>query len=135
MADKHEGENEVRGDREGAGDSVSPDLVLCEVFRSPRREGMYLYVERGEGLARVPGELLKVFGAPQSALVFRLHAGRRMARVSAQAVLQGLVEQGFYVQMPPASGSELDGDGGGEQACAGGGRGPQEHPGGIPDAD
>ena len=76
--------------------------VLCEVFRSPRREGMYLYVDKSEGLGRVPEELLAAFGPPQSALVFRLDAGRRLARVPAQTVLDALADKGFYLQMPPA---------------------------------
>ena len=75
--------------------------LICEVFRSPRREGMYLYVDRREGLARVPDDLLAVFGPPESALVFRLDARRRPARVPAQTVLDALEETGFYLQMPP----------------------------------
>jgi uncharacterized protein YcgL (UPF0745 family) len=76
--------------------------VLCEVFRSPRREGLYLYVRRDEGLARVPEALLASFGTPQSALVFRLSEDRRLARVSAGEVLAALRERGFYLQLPPA---------------------------------
>jgi uncharacterized protein YcgL (UPF0745 family) len=79
--------------------------ILCEVFRSPRREGMYLYVERAEGLARVPEELLQRFGAPEPALVFRLHGERRLARASAAEVLKALAAQGFYLQMPPVPGA------------------------------
>jgi len=84
--------------------------VLCEVFRSPRREGMYLYVERGEGLARVPEALLQRFGTPESALVFRLDDERRLARVSARDVLASLADKGFFLQMPPVPGAGTAGE-------------------------
>ena len=76
--------------------------LVCEVFRSPRREGMYLYVDKAEGLARVPEALLKTFGTPRSALVLRLDAQRRLANADARAVLEALAERGFYLQVPPS---------------------------------
>jgi uncharacterized protein YcgL (UPF0745 family) len=88
-----------------AAGSAPLDSVLCQVFRSPRREGMYLYVDRGEGLARVPEALLQRFGVPEPALVFRLDGERRLARASARDVLNALAEQGFYLQMPPVPGA------------------------------
>lgn len=92
------------------------DSIICEVFRSPRREGMYLFVAREEGLARVPGQLLQAFGNPESALVLQLDAGRRLARADAAEVLAAIDAQGFYLQMPPTPGAgeslEEDADGG-----------------------
>ncbi|MEL7044263.1 MAG: YcgL domain-containing protein [Pseudomonadota bacterium] len=83
----------------------SSGVTLCEVFRSPRREGLYLYVKREEGLDRVPAALLDHFGEPESALVFRLTADRRMARANAADVLRALENPGYYLQMPPAQDS------------------------------
>lgn len=80
--------------------------ILCEVFRSPRKEGMYLYVKREEGLARVPESLLAVFGSPESALVMVLEPDRKLAMADAAIVLEDLKSKGFYVQMPPASFSQ-----------------------------
>lgn len=80
------------------------ESVICEVFRSPRREGMYLFVPREEGLARVPEALLQAFGSPEPALVLQLDAGRRLARADAGEVLAAIAEQGFYLQMPPTPG-------------------------------
>ncbi|MFB3105055.1 MAG: YcgL domain-containing protein, partial [Pseudomonadales bacterium] len=34
------------------------------IYRSSKRDGMYLYVDRDELLSRVPEELLKRFGRP-----------------------------------------------------------------------
>ena len=79
---------------------------LCEVFRSPRREGMYLYVDRAEGMARVPEALLQAFGTPQSALILKLETSRRLARADAAEVLAAVAEQGYYLQMPPANAAD-----------------------------
>jgi len=81
-------------------------MVLCEVFRSPKEEGLYLYVKREEGLARVPEALLKRFGKPQSAMVLALTPERRLARVDRERLLACLEEPGYYVQLPPRP--ELD---------------------------
>ena len=62
---------------------------------------MYLYVDRSEGLKRVPDSLLDRFGHPLSALVLELHPQRRLARASASDVLDAIETQGFYLQMPP----------------------------------
>lgn len=76
--------------------------VLCEIFRSPKEEGMYLYVKREEGLERVPEDLLKRFGKPQSAMVMALTPERKLARTTAERVLACLEEPGYYLQMPPS---------------------------------
>ncbi|MFK8043188.1 YcgL domain-containing protein [Congregibacter sp.] len=80
--------------------------LLCEVFRSPKKEGMYLFVKREEGLARVPETLLAMFGSPESALVFALESSRKLALADAATVLAALESEGFYVQMPPGSSPE-----------------------------
>lgn len=89
---------------------------ICEVFRSPRREGMYLYVDKAEGLARVPEHLLTAFGTPESALVLHLKAEQKLARADATEVLDALEDPGFYLQMPPALDEQTDTEEG-RQAC------------------
>lgn len=80
--------------------------VLCQIYRSPREEGMYLFVRREERLERVPESLLARFGQPQPAMVLPVWPGRKLARVSAERVLECLAEPGYYLQLPP--GPEAD---------------------------
>jgi uncharacterized protein YcgL (UPF0745 family) len=75
--------------------------VICQIFRSPKEEGMYLYVKKEEGLTRVPDELLKLFGKPQAAMVLLLTPEKKLARVSVEKVAESLESQGYYLQMPP----------------------------------
>lgn len=75
---------------------------LCEIFKSPRRDEMYLYVDRVQGLADVPEALLERFGTPVSVAVLMLSDDKSLARARASDVLAAIASQGFYLQMPPA---------------------------------
>ena len=76
-------------------------LEICQVFRSPKREGMYLYVRKQEGLERVPEELLGQFGTPEPALIFKLSPDRKLARANAGEVMAALKDKGYFLQLPP----------------------------------
>lgn len=78
------------------------DSVLCAVYRSPKKEGMYLYVPKtDQPFEQVPEPLLQRFGVPGHVLDLELTPARKLARVSAADVIKGLREHGFYLQMPP----------------------------------
>ena len=76
---------------------------FVEIFRSSRKEEMYLYVEKAKGLKDVPDVLMKQFGEPESVMTLMLEPSRKLARVNTADVLQGLEEQGFFLQMPPTA--------------------------------
>nr|WP_297460004.1 YcgL domain-containing protein [uncultured Halomonas sp.] len=76
--------------------------LLCEIFKSPRREEMYLYVEKARGLVDVPEVLLERFGKPVSAMTLILDESRPLARADAAEVIAAIDAKGFYLQMPPA---------------------------------
>ncbi|MFO1389857.1 YcgL domain-containing protein [Cellvibrio sp.] len=75
--------------------------IICQIYRSPKEEGMYLYVKKEEGLSKVPDELIKLFGTPQPAMVILLTPDKKLARVSVEKVAESLDTQGYYLQMPP----------------------------------
>ena len=75
--------------------------LLCQVFRSSRREEMYLYVDKSRGLEDVPEALLKQFGEPREVMTLVLSPGRQLARADVATVMIQVREQGFYLQMPP----------------------------------
>lgn len=76
-------------------------MKLVEIYRSKKKEGMYLYVEKGTKLEELPEALLKQFGMPEFSMVLKLSADRKLAQVNAENVLDALVEKGFYIQFPP----------------------------------
>jgi uncharacterized protein YcgL (UPF0745 family) len=75
--------------------------MLCQVYRSSRRQEMFLYVDKAEGLERVPGALLQQFGEPEAVMILHFDGKRRLARADAGEVVKEIREQGFYLQMPP----------------------------------
>lgn len=74
---------------------------FCQVYRSKRHNGMYLFVDKQEGLERVPSSLLTEFGVPEPSIVFLLTPERPMVRVEATTVLTDIEEKGFHLQLPP----------------------------------
>lgn len=75
--------------------------IICQIYRSSREEGLYLYTRKEDQLTRVPEELLKRFGTPQPAMVLVLTPERKLARVSASRVMECLKDPGYYLQLPP----------------------------------
>ena len=88
--------------------------VLCEIFRSSRKEEMYLYVDRARGLEDVPDVLMRQFGEPESVMTLVLTPERKLARADVGEVLAAIGEQGFYLQMPPTAAELLRRDGAGD---------------------
>lgn len=76
--------------------------LLCEIFKSSRRDEMYLYVDKSRGLAEVPEELLERFGKPGAVMTLILAEDRPLARADVGEVIAAIDEKGFYLQMPPA---------------------------------
>ena len=83
-----------------------------EIYRSPRKPEMYLYVDKKRALEDVPETLLAGFGEPQPVMSLMLEPGRKLARADAVQVLAQISAQGFYLQMPPGVADILAGKGG-----------------------
>ncbi|GHB12218.1 YcgL domain-containing protein [Modicisalibacter luteus] len=76
--------------------------MLCEIFKSPLKDEMYLYIDKRRGLEDVPEALLERFGRPVSVVTMILTEDKALARADARKVIAAIDEQGFYLQMPPA---------------------------------
>ncbi len=82
--------------------------VICQIYRSRREEGMYLYVKKSEGLASVPEALLQRFGPPEPAMVLKLTPEKKLARADVTRVLEALEEPGYYLQLPPLAEADAE---------------------------
>ena len=79
------------------------DRLICSIYKSLRKDEMYIYVEKSQGVKAIPEALLSQFGQPQHVMDMLLSAeGKPLARADNQQVLNVIREQGFYLQMPPA---------------------------------
>ena len=77
-------------------------MTQVKIFRSSKRDGMYLYVDTDESLSRVPADLLKRFGQPVEIMEMQLEPSRKLARAEAASVLEQIETAGFYLQLPPS---------------------------------
>ncbi len=76
--------------------------MLASVYRSSRKDDMYLYVKVKDDFSSVPEELLKIFGQPDFAIQINLSKREKLARVDIREVQKKLEEDGYYLQMPPS---------------------------------
>jgi len=81
---------------------MNNNKLHCSVYRSPKKEGMYLYVPKQNSFERVPAELLQTFGTPGHVMDLELTPDRKLARASAPDVINGINQKGYYLQMPPS---------------------------------
>lgn len=79
----------------------------CDVLRSSKKENLYLYVKREQGLEDVPETLRQQFGKPVLAMTLELTPERRLARADVLKVMEAIQSQGYYLQVPPPAGGEM----------------------------
>jgi uncharacterized protein YcgL (UPF0745 family) len=82
--------------------------MLCAIYRSTKRDQTYLYVEKKDDFSRVPEELLQGFGRPQFSMSINLGQREKLATADIEKVKQSLLEQGYYLQVPPPMESLLN---------------------------
>ena len=82
-------------------------LIVCNVYKGDKKADTYIYVNKREGTARVPPELLGIMGELELALTFVLRPGRTLAREDPDAVAANIESQGYHLQLPPVDESEL----------------------------
>lgn len=75
--------------------------MFCVIYRSPKRDQTYLYVEKKDDFSRVPAELMQGFGKPQMAMMLPLDGSKSLANADLAKVKAALEDQGYYLQMPP----------------------------------
>ncbi len=73
----------------------------CWIYRSPRKEEMYLYLSEEDDFSRVPEALLSRFGTPLRVMQLTLTPKQKLAREDVDKVMENLRHQGFHLQMPP----------------------------------
>lgn len=83
---------------------------FCSVYKSSKKAEMYVYVDRKYDLNELPQALKTAFGEPVHVLDLILTPEKKLARVDSGKVLNSIVEQGFFLQMPPSEAAEVAGE-------------------------
>ncbi len=82
--------------------------MLCSIYKSPKRNETYLYIEKPGDFSKVPEALLDTFGKPELVFTMKLNENRKLAGADIQKVMFDLLEAGFYLQIPKPEENMLD---------------------------
>lgn len=77
--------------------------LIVSIYRSAKKEGMYLYVPKGSDLAKLPESLLQHFGKCEHAMTLLLTPEKKLARAEVGKVIKAIEEAGYYLQLPPVA--------------------------------
>ena len=75
--------------------------LLCSIYKTTKKDEMYLYVDKKDKFQKVPEALLNHFGPPVHFGDLLLHPEKKLARVNVEDVMTQIREKGFFLQMPP----------------------------------
>jgi uncharacterized protein YcgL (UPF0745 family) len=84
------------------------NTIPCWIFKSTRKEEMYLYLAKEDGFGDLPEMLRQHFGKAVFVMQLALQPGRPLARADVNVVMNALEEQGYYLQMPPKLEPEMN---------------------------
>jgi uncharacterized protein len=84
------------------------DTITCHIYRSSKKEELYLFLAKEDDFDAVPPEVMKGIGTPQKAMVLELGPDSKMARSNPAEVLENLKQRGFHLQLPPAPHQQLE---------------------------
>jgi uncharacterized protein len=75
--------------------------MQCFIYKSLKKEHLYLYIEQKDDFSKVPELLFNSMGKMAFVMELELTPERKLAREDTGKVLASLREKGFFVQMPP----------------------------------
>lgn len=79
--------------------------MKCTVYKSLRQFDYYLYVSSEADLSVLPEGLLSLLGDLNKVIELELHSQRKLAQADVVEVMRQIKETGYFLQMPPGSGS------------------------------
>ncbi|WP_040977500.1 YcgL domain-containing protein [Necropsobacter massiliensis] len=74
--------------------------MLCAIYKTNKKDGMYLYVAKRDVFDSVPEALRAAFGTPIFVMLFNLKGGKSLVNADNQEVLRQIEANGFYLQYP-----------------------------------
>lgn len=74
--------------------------MICNIFRSDTKQGLYLYLAKDKCMDDIPEELLKKIGKYTQVMEIDLNQREKLAQVDIKVVRSNLSEQGYHIQFP-----------------------------------
>ena len=76
-------------------------MQLCTIYKCSKRADTFLYVEKADDFSKVPEELRKLIGIPKLFMTLDLDGRKKLGVAELEKVKNELLENGFYLQLPP----------------------------------
>ena len=74
--------------------------MQCFVYRSSKKDGLYVYLADEDGLEKLPNPVQKQLGEPEFAMTIDLSTRSSLGHEDITEVRKNLEHQGFHIQMP-----------------------------------
>ncbi len=75
--------------------------MQCFIYKSLKKDYLYLYIDKKDDFSRVPEALFNSFGKMEFVMDLELTPERKLAKEDVEKVIESLNLKGFFVQMPP----------------------------------
>jgi uncharacterized protein YcgL (UPF0745 family) len=75
--------------------------MLAAIYKSSKKAGTYLYIEKRDDFSRVSEALMQTFGQAKFVMLINLAKHEALAGADIHNVKQKIIDQGFYLQIPP----------------------------------
>lgn len=72
---------------------------LVYVYKSRRKLRTFLYVNQKDCFSHIPEGLMTAFGAPEFVMVFALHPGRQLQKITAEELTKALDDKGYLLRI------------------------------------
>ena len=79
--------------------------MQCFIYKSLKKQELYLYLDKRDDFSSVPEVLLQNFGQLVFVMELQLTPQLKLAREDVGKVIDNLRRKGFFVQMPPLADS------------------------------
>ena len=75
--------------------------IICEIYKSPKKDNTYLYLQKPADLDLIPEKLSNTLGQLEFVMELVLTTQKKLARENVVTVMENIKEQGFHLQIPP----------------------------------
>ena len=75
--------------------------MLCFIYKSLKTEYLYVYIDKKDDFSALPEALLNSLGQLEWVMSLELSSERKLAQENVVNVMNSLINQGFYIQLPP----------------------------------
>jgi uncharacterized protein YcgL (UPF0745 family) len=74
--------------------------MICDIYRSDTKTGLYIYLEKDKEIADLPDELIKLIGKHNKVMELDLSTRDKLANEDIYKVKTNILELGYHVQVP-----------------------------------